>query len=88
MSEVRIVYRPCPSISPEQACDTRARAWAFVFDCWQKKDAETNGRGEDGLKNSHQMKGGQRDVERNVILGEEGDSTEPTRKDKHGFVHR
>jgi hypothetical protein len=25
------------SISPEQARDTRARAWAFVFQCWQAK---------------------------------------------------
>jgi hypothetical protein len=24
-------------ISPEQARDIRARAWAFVFQCWQEK---------------------------------------------------
>jgi hypothetical protein len=37
MDSARIVCRPSPSIAPEQACDSRARAWAFVFQCWQEK---------------------------------------------------
>jgi hypothetical protein len=32
-----ITVTPLSSILPEQARDTRARAWAFVFQCWQKK---------------------------------------------------
>jgi hypothetical protein len=28
-----------PGISPERACDVRARAWAFVFACYRKKKA-------------------------------------------------
>jgi hypothetical protein len=32
-----IAAKPLPRISPEQACDARARAWAFVFQCWQEK---------------------------------------------------
>ena len=32
------IFTPSPSdISPEQARDARARAWAFVFQCWQAK---------------------------------------------------
>jgi hypothetical protein len=37
MNSTRISYTPCGDISPEQARDARARAWAFVFQCWQKK---------------------------------------------------
>jgi hypothetical protein len=33
----RTVCRPDSSISAEQARDARARAWAFVFECWQEK---------------------------------------------------
>jgi hypothetical protein len=32
--------------TPEQARDARARAWMFVFDCYAKKAARTEG-GED-----------------------------------------
>jgi hypothetical protein len=42
MDSIRVVHRPNPVISPEQARNARARAWAFVFDCWQKKVVETN----------------------------------------------
>jgi hypothetical protein len=31
-------HRPRPGITPEQARDARARAWAFVFQCWQQKE--------------------------------------------------
>ena len=33
----RIVVRPRSVISPEEARDARARAWAFVFSCWHAK---------------------------------------------------
>jgi hypothetical protein len=31
-----------PSISPQEGRDVRARAWAFVFDCYRKKKAATS----------------------------------------------
>jgi hypothetical protein len=31
----RSFYREHPGISPEQVRDARARAWAFVFQCYQ-----------------------------------------------------
>jgi hypothetical protein len=83
----RIIWRPRPDITLQDARDARARAWVFTFDCWRKKLAETNNEGEDGLKSSHETRGGQRDLEKNAIRGAEGDRTEQTGKDKHGFVH-
>ena len=32
-----IAVKPLLGISPEEAHDVRARAWAFVFQCWQDK---------------------------------------------------
>jgi hypothetical protein len=32
---------PLSGISPEWARDARARAWAFVFQCWQEKQMAT-----------------------------------------------
>jgi hypothetical protein len=32
---------PLSGISPQQARDARARAWAFVFRCWQEKQMAT-----------------------------------------------
>ena len=37
MDSPRIVRSPLSSISLEQARDARARAWAFVFECWRAK---------------------------------------------------
>jgi hypothetical protein len=36
MTSARIVHTS-PSITPEQARDARARAWAYVFSCWHAK---------------------------------------------------
>ena len=44
-------------ISPEQARDARARAWAFIFRCWQEKQmmteptAEPDGRNDVSIGN-------------------------------------
>jgi len=35
MKEMRIVYRPNPRITLEHARDVRARAWSFVFECYE-----------------------------------------------------
>jgi len=37
MDSARVARRPQPGISQEQARDARARAWSFVFRCWQAK---------------------------------------------------
>jgi hypothetical protein len=42
MSSPRRTSSSRPSISPQQGCDVRARAWAFVFDCYRKKEAATS----------------------------------------------
>jgi hypothetical protein len=34
-----IAVRTLPRISPEQACDARARAWSFIFECYQNNKA-------------------------------------------------
>jgi hypothetical protein len=35
----RIICHPSPAgVTSEQARDTRARAWGFVFECWQQKE--------------------------------------------------
>jgi hypothetical protein len=39
-SEVHLVYQLHPGITPEQARDARARAWAYVFKCWHAKKGE------------------------------------------------
>ncbi len=40
MSNPRITHHSLGSITPEQARDARARAWAFVFQCWHAKKGE------------------------------------------------
>jgi hypothetical protein len=37
-----IAVKPLPNISPEQACDARARAWAYVFECWQVRKGDSH----------------------------------------------
>jgi hypothetical protein len=36
--EPQVAIRSHSGISLEQARDARARAWAFVFQCWQQKE--------------------------------------------------
>ena len=35
-----VVVATNPSITPEQARDARARAWAFVFECFDRHEKE------------------------------------------------
>ena len=42
MSSSRMTSSLRPSISPQEGPDVRARAWAFVFDCYRKKKAATS----------------------------------------------
>ena len=51
MSDVpRTVLRASPGTTPKQARDTRARAWAYIFDCHVKKKAARPGGLDDGTK--------------------------------------
>jgi hypothetical protein len=45
-SSARIAIKPAPSIAAEEARDIRARAWAFVFECFYRHEKEAvSGRG-------------------------------------------
>jgi hypothetical protein len=37
------VLRPSPGTTPEQVRNARARAWAFVFACFEKHQQENKG---------------------------------------------
>jgi hypothetical protein len=54
VAESRIAVKPSSSTTPEQARDLRARAWRYVFDCYQaKKKAGVTSTGDEakGLEN-------------------------------------
>lgn len=34
-----VIFKRAPGLTPDEVCDARARALAFVFDCWKKKNA-------------------------------------------------
>jgi hypothetical protein len=36
-TNIGISAKSNPSITPERARDARARAWRFVFDCWEQR---------------------------------------------------
>jgi hypothetical protein len=38
MTSLRLVLRPKPGISSEQSRDARAHAWAFVFECLNRRE--------------------------------------------------
>ena len=62
MDDIRIARRFHPNITPEQACDTRARAWRFVFDCWEQKKAAGKVGGEEHARKEF------KDVSRNQTI--------------------
>ena len=39
----RLAVHPQPHRTSDQARDTRARAWAFVFECYHKKEGSRPG---------------------------------------------
>ncbi len=43
MIRERIVYRPLPGATQQQARDARARAWAYIFECFHRHEGEGNG---------------------------------------------
>jgi hypothetical protein len=42
----RITVRSCSDTTPEQTRDARARAWGFIFECYQNNKAAGTIRGE------------------------------------------
>jgi hypothetical protein len=58
----RLVVRSRPAISPEEARDARARAWRFVFDCWEQKKAAGEVGGEEHARKES------KDVSRNRTI--------------------
>jgi hypothetical protein len=90
--EPQLALMPLSGISSDDARDARARAWAFVFQCWRDKQmtAELAPKpdGPDDYEGLARRKGGQRDLIADAALDAEGDRPEQTRKDKRGFVHR
>jgi hypothetical protein len=52
-SALRIVSKPISSITPEQTREARARAWRFVFDCWEQKKAASKDGGESEAKHDN-----------------------------------
>lgn len=45
--EPRVAIKSPSGITPEEACDARARAWAYVFDCWEQKKVASADSGEE-----------------------------------------
>jgi hypothetical protein len=43
MSSNRITVKPSPGITPEQARDARARAWAYVLACFEHHQVKEGG---------------------------------------------
>ncbi len=57
----RIIVRPIPSISEEEARDARARAWSYVLSCYAGREAaaEHEDRDDvDGRPNLRPVEGG------------------------------
>ena len=57
MSSARIFYTSRQDSTPEQARDTRARAWKFIFDAYREKAAE-QGNGKTKQKSLNAKEGG------------------------------
>ena len=47
MSSLRAVSRPRADITPDQAHDARARAWSYIFACYEKHKAAKSSGGEE-----------------------------------------
>ena len=63
MDNARITYRQ-RSTTPQEACDARARAWGYVFRCYEAKKGVASASSTDsdeerkGLRSSETEKGG------------------------------
>jgi hypothetical protein len=66
-----IVVRPS-SISLEEACNARAQAWRFVFDCYERHRTARGNDRKDDSKSLPSEKGGHHDLAPNVVCNAEG----------------
>ena len=62
MSKEHVVRVPHEGVTPEQARSLRARAWRFVFDCWEQKKAAGEVGGEEHARKES------KDVSRNQTI--------------------
>ena len=67
----RIVVRSS-SLSPEEARNARARAWHYVFECYERHRAARGKNGEDDMKRFSSEKGGHHDLTGNTVPHAEG----------------
>ena len=65
----RIVVRPRPALSSEDARDARVRAWIFIFDGYRKKAAE-QGNGKTKHQSLNTEEGGPRDLEEDICAAQ------------------
>ncbi len=85
MSSSRITHPSWGSITPEQARNIRARAWAFVFECFYRHEKEAfsrRGGKDDASDEFHTKKGVGHDLTKNSCSAE-GVSQEMKRKAKN-----
>jgi hypothetical protein len=60
-SSLHMSRRLRPNVSPEKGRDARARAWIFIFQCWQEKQmtiepaAEPHGCNEVSIRNRKEV---------------------------------
>jgi hypothetical protein len=43
VNSARAVHSTYSGTTPEQACNARARAWAFVFECFHRRENQEGG---------------------------------------------
>ncbi len=39
-TDITIIVKPTPGLAPQEARDTRARAWAYVFACFERHQSK------------------------------------------------
>jgi hypothetical protein len=89
MNSARVAHANRPAVTSEVELTVLSRVYALAVQKYQEsqkaaKPAQLqNGRG----KEFDTKEGGQDDLTRYAIHGAEGDRTEQTRKEEHGFVH-
>jgi hypothetical protein len=52
-------------ITPEQACNARARAWAYVFDCFHRREGREGGPAKTAPEDA--MKGSKHDRAKTIL---------------------
>ncbi len=75
-----IVVKPNPGVTPKQARDARARAWMYIFRCYEdhKAAGET---GQDEAKSLNIEEGARHDIEEDVFTKAEGVGQEQIREE-------